>query len=490
MIRGSQGALARISAFIWAPISPLLVGNKDHSWNAAEAVKRVFDVLVAVAALILLSPLLALIAIAIKLESEGPVIFRQERAGRNFQRFEILKFRTMVVDAPAKGPLFTSDGDPRVTYIGSMLRRWKLDELPQLVNIVRGDMSLVGPRPLVTKYVELFRDDYREILSVRPGLTDPSSIEYIAESELLGNAADPEHEYVTAILPHKLRLARQYLKERSLGGDLRVLAKTAWALLVLRVLGRVEFLRLVTIAVDASLIALAYCAAFALRFDGHIPHAKVALLGGTLPWFVSIQMVVYLEFLLHKTIWRYVGLGDVLRIIGATSTGMIFFLGLVLSFEPSGFPRSIFMLAALVQVSMLSGARVLRRIIYDLRRPDCGKRILIFGAGDAGEMIVRDMKHNPYYGYNPVGFIDDNPAKLGGRIHGIPVLGGRRDFESVIRQVAAEEVLIAMPRVPATTIRDIVKSLEPHGVRIRMLPSLRDVIDGGATGTMSAPPKF
>src|SRR5690349_10756027 len=147
--------------------------------------KRIFDLVVAGAALVMLSPLLALIAVAIMLESDGPVIFRQTRVGLNFRPFEILKFRTMVKDASLRGPRLTSEGDPRITRVGRVLRRWKLDELPQLVNVLHGQMSLVGPRPELPEYVEKFRDEYATILSVRPGLTDPSSIQYLSESVLL-----------------------------------------------------------------------------------------------------------------------------------------------------------------------------------------------------------------------------------------------------------------------------------------------------------------
>jgi FlaA1/EpsC-like NDP-sugar epimerase len=197
-----------------------------------------------------------------------------------------------------------------------------------------------------------------------------------------------------------------------------------------------------------------------------------------LPWVFAIQMIFYFRFHVHQTIWRYVGLWDVLRIGEAAAAGMIVGLAAVLSFRVPEFPRSLFVLDTLLQLSFLSGSRVLRRIAHDLQSTGRGKRILIFGAGDAGEMIVRDMKHNPYQGYSPVGFIDDDPAKIGGRIHGVPVLGSRNSLRSVMMEVAPEEVLIAMPRVPSRTIRDIVRCLEAYRVPIKTLPSLCDQIDG------------
>ncbi len=204
-----------------------------------------------------------------------------------------------------------------------------------------------------------------------------------------------------------------------------------------RFLGRLEYLRLATIGIDAALIVVAYWGAFMLRFDGQIPPIELALLYETLPWVVAIQMILYFEFHLNQTIWRYVGLWDALKIAEASATGMIVALAAVLYLRVPEFPRSLFPLDLILQLSFLSGARVLRRIANDLHKADRGKRILIFGAGDAGEMIVRDMKHNPYHGYSPVGFIDDDPAKIGTRIHGVPVLGSRNALRSADRNAAS-----------------------------------------------------
>lgn len=191
-------------------------------------IKRTADVLVAGLGLLLTSPLLLAAALAVKLTSRGPVLFRQERMGRAFRPFCINKFRTMVVDAPRLGAAVTAGRDPRITRVGHWLRLTKVDELPQLWNVLVGEMSLVGPRPEVPKYVELFRSDYEEVLRVRPGITDLASVKYRHEAELLGAAADPERCYVEQILPDKLALAKQYIREQSLWLDLKI----AWQTLV------------------------------------------------------------------------------------------------------------------------------------------------------------------------------------------------------------------------------------------------------------------
>ena len=195
-------------------------------------VKRLFDLLLATFGLALLSPVLVAIALWIKLDSPGPVFFRQHRVGRHGALFRIHKFRTMTDDtAGSQSAQITVGADPRITRAGVHLRRTKLDELPQLIDVVAGHMSLVGPRPEVPRYVALYPEALRaKVLSVRPGLTDLASIEYRNESALLARAADPEREYVEVVMPAKLRAAARYVDQMSLSTDVRVLGATLRAL--------------------------------------------------------------------------------------------------------------------------------------------------------------------------------------------------------------------------------------------------------------------
>ncbi|MBI3872137.1 MAG: sugar transferase [candidate division Zixibacteria bacterium] len=187
--------------------------------------KRAFDLGVALFGLLLAGPILLLVALAIKLSGPGPILFRQDRVGRNFQPFRICKFRTMASEA-LPYPLITVKGDPRVTRIGRFLRRTKLDEIPQLFNVIKGDMSLVGPRPEVPVYVEIFHSDYEEILQVRPGITDEASIVFRHESQLLVEAAGADTKYRSEILPQKIDLAKKYVQNVSFWGDVLILMRT------------------------------------------------------------------------------------------------------------------------------------------------------------------------------------------------------------------------------------------------------------------------
>jgi lipopolysaccharide/colanic/teichoic acid biosynthesis glycosyltransferase len=196
-----------------------------------SATKRVFDVAAALIGLVLLAPLFIVVAVWIRLDSPGPVFFRQERVGRGGAPFLIHKFRTMRVAAESSGPALTVGADPRITRAGAVLRRAKLDELPQLIDVLRGDMSIVGPRPEVPQFVAAYPPELRaKVLSVRPGITDPASLQFRDESTLLARAADPEREYREVVLPAKLRLAADYVDKATLAGDLRLIASTVRAL--------------------------------------------------------------------------------------------------------------------------------------------------------------------------------------------------------------------------------------------------------------------
>src|SRR5574343_1627613 len=193
--------------------------------------KRAFDLLVAGTALLLLSPLLLLIALAIKLDSPGPVFFRQERVGRHGVPFRIHKFRTMRHDPQGGGLQITVGADRRITRVGQFLRASKLDELPQLIDVWQGTMSLVGPRPEVPRYVAHYPAALRDkVLSVRPGITDIASIEYRDESRILAQAADPEQAYIREVMPHKLALAAQYVDQASVWLAVQLILRTIGAI--------------------------------------------------------------------------------------------------------------------------------------------------------------------------------------------------------------------------------------------------------------------
>jgi lipopolysaccharide/colanic/teichoic acid biosynthesis glycosyltransferase len=194
---------------------------------ADAALRRLLDVAVAGVLLLALSPLLAVLVVLVRATSPGPALFRQTRIGRDGRPFVLLKLRTMRADAASTGPAITAGTDPRITPLGARLRRAKLDELPQLWNVLRGDMSLVGPRPELPHYVARYTAAQRAVLRARPGLTDPASLAWANEAATLATFADPQRAYAEAVLPQKLALSLAYLERRTVWTDLAVVTRTA-----------------------------------------------------------------------------------------------------------------------------------------------------------------------------------------------------------------------------------------------------------------------
>ena len=191
-----------------------------------KAVKRIFDFICSTLGLIILSPILIAIVVKIKIDSDGPVFFKQIRVGEKKKEFEILKFRTMVVDAEKLGRQITVGNDSRITKVGGFLRKYKLDELPQLINVFKGDMSLVGPRPEVPRYVKLYNEEQRKVLEVKPGITDLASIRYRDENDLLGESENPDDLYINTIMPDKLALNLVYINKNNVFFDIYIILKT------------------------------------------------------------------------------------------------------------------------------------------------------------------------------------------------------------------------------------------------------------------------
>jgi lipopolysaccharide/colanic/teichoic acid biosynthesis glycosyltransferase len=189
-------------------------------------VKRIFDLIFSLFGLVVCFPMFIIAAILIKLDSKGPVFFRQERVGKNFKSFKMYKFRTMKNDAGGNGPMITVGGDSRITRIGRFLRKHKIDELPQLFNVLKGEMSFVGPRPEVKEYVHLYKSDYKKLLSIRPGITDPASIQYSDEESHLSLSENWEEEYTKKILPEKINLSLRYIENHTIITDLKLIVKT------------------------------------------------------------------------------------------------------------------------------------------------------------------------------------------------------------------------------------------------------------------------
>jgi len=240
--------------------------------------------------------------------------------------------------------------------------------------------------------------------------------------------------------------------------------------------------RVLIVVFHVPLVGAINYAAFWLRFDGKIDPDDFVGFITWLPWIIVIRMTVFAIFRLYAGLWRYAGIRDLLNIIGAVgaSSAIVYVVSRSVPVL-AGYPRSVIMIDSLLLGFVLGALRLTRRIWREFDYVPEGKRVLIYGAGDAGELIVRDMRHNPFYGYEPIGFFDDDPAKRGRRIHGVKVLGGRADIGRIIADKRPDAVVIAVPRADAGTIRSIVQALEGYKIPIQTLPSLGDLLDGKVT---------
>jgi hypothetical protein len=193
--------------------------------------KRIFDCLFSCIGLIIISPIFFLLSLLIALDSQGGIFYKQVRIGKNMRPFKLFKFRTMYANSDKKGLLTVGDNDNRITRVGYYLRKYKLDELPQLINVLMGEMSFVGPRPEVEKYVKLYNNEQQKVLSVKPGITDWASIRYVNESELLARSSEPEKTYINEIMPAKLAINLEYVKQNNLLIDIKIILYTFKAIL-------------------------------------------------------------------------------------------------------------------------------------------------------------------------------------------------------------------------------------------------------------------
>lgn len=462
-------------------------------------VKRAFDIAAATLGLVLLSPLLLLLALLIKLDTPGPVFYRQVRVGRHGHHFRIFKFRTMTVVQDSGAAQLTVAGDARITRTGSWMRRYKLDELAQLVDVLRGTMSLVGPRPEVPRYVARYPEAWRErVLSVRPGITDFASVHYRDENDLLAQAADPEREYIEVILPSKLRYALHYVDNPTMVDDLKVLGLTLrtvfvpsfsssrrlfamndsklWGWLDRALSGMHPRRRQFSALADGATVLLCWHVTYLFRlgFERYQPGR---------PWyddFVSFGVVVaYLLCLallgVPRGLWRYFGFDDLKRItLACTMAGMLSAV-VVLMAQLSGVARAVLLLHPLFCIAALSMVRMVYRMVWEHARAQANgqsdepRRAIVLGAGEAARRLLAGIHLRD--GWVVVALLDDDPAKRGTRVSGVPVLGPLSDLALPHVHAEATDVIVAMPGATPEQRGHALALANSVGLRVLTVPS-------------------
>jgi lipopolysaccharide/colanic/teichoic acid biosynthesis glycosyltransferase len=467
--------------------------------------KRTFDLIAAGAGLLALAPLFALLALLIKLDSPGPVFFRQWRVGRHGEPFRIFKFRTMTVQQQPGGPEVTVAGDARITRTGAVLRRWKLDELSQLIDVLRGTMSLVGPRPEVPRYVAHYPPAWRErLLSVRPGITDFASVRYRDENELLARAENPEREYIDVVLPAKLRYALHYVDNPSLASDLRVLGLTLrtvfaprlpspWSLLPMKDSPFWPWLdrkmsalsprnRALATAVDGLVVLACWHITYLFRlgFERWQPGR---------PWYddyVSFGVVAAYLLAMALTgvprgLWRFFGFDDFKRIAMACGIAGLISAVAVLMAQLVGVARAVLVLHPLFCLLALCLLRMGYRMLWEHARACASgedfeqRRAIVLGAGEAGRRVVNTLHRRD--GWIILALLDDDRAKWGLRIGGVGVEGGLGDLALPHVLAGATHVIVALPGATAETQARVIGLARQTGLAVMSTPGSLDPFD-------------
>jgi FlaA1/EpsC-like NDP-sugar epimerase/lipopolysaccharide/colanic/teichoic acid biosynthesis glycosyltransferase len=449
--------------------------------------KRLFDLVGSGLALLVSAPLFVLIALVVKLEDGGPVFFLQERVGRKGRLFRIRKFRTMRAAAHPGLPL-TVAGDQRITRAGRWLRRFKLDELPQLLHVLRGEMSLVGPRPEVPGYVAHYTSDLLAVLDHPPGLTDPASVEGWDEGEVLARTTNPERAYLDEVMPAKVRRQLGYASGATIRSDFLVLLATIchpWdAVAPLVVSKMVKYRRGIIMAVHVVLVTLSYRYAYELRFDFQVPPIEARTFWYTLPVLLCLRLLMYERFGLNGGYWKHFSTEDLFRLgVAVTLSSTIFVAVLAMVAQVIAVPRSVVLMDVLGSIFLVGGTHLVARWLQEGRlrlMPRPGRRTLVVGTGDNAERLLREVLRSGERAFDFAGLVTEEPTVRGRSIHGVRIVGTVENLPALASQFDAELVIIALERPSAERLERIVERCAASGVEFRTLPSLDELLAGTA----------
>lgn len=466
--------------------SAFAAGERRAMTRFGTGAKHTVDFVLALIGVISVLPVLILVAICVRLDSPGPVFFRQKRVGRGGKLFDIYKFRTMVQGAYAMGSRLTVKRDPRITRLGKLLRWSKIDELPQLFNVLRGDMSLIGPRPEDPHFVKLYTPAQRRVLALRPGIVGPSQIRGRDEVEDYPDGIkDTERYYIEHILPAKLQRDLEYVQTATFWTDMLLLARGLW--ITVRGAIRAKYLwrrrrRIVLVGADVVLSAGSYGLAMLIRFDWQWPTADYTV--QTMILVALIRPVLLVYFGAYQGILSYFGLWDVVALFKAVSVGSIVVAGVTYFVGAQQHPRSVFVIDWALLLLMLTGSRYVLRIwARSHSRPRWHPRdkAIIVGASHGGEQISRALMDDPSSGYRPIGFIDEVQERWGSRIHGVKVLGGSAELRLALSANGVRVVFVCLSDLKEATAREVADICAAAKVECRMVPALSDLLHAGVT---------
>ena len=463
--------------------------------------KRLFDVVVASLGLLLTLPVFLTIGIAIRLVSAGPVFYIAKRVGEFGRPFRMYKFRTMTESLGSDGPRVTAHDDPRVTRVGRLLRKTKLNELPQLINVLKGEMSLVGPRPEYLEFVAHYSPEQREVLSVKPGVTSLASIAYVDEENML-QYSEVTETYVRSILPDKLRLDLLYVRNQSLLLDIDILLQTITVLIprIRKAAPRVEDIGkapfrlarqyLPWTVVDATISFFAVILASVLwrsasSFEVDPGRALIAAIAMTALFSISNWLTG-----VQRIYWRYASPIEAIDVVVSASAAIaIMLIGNSIVPQPK-LPAQMLILAGLLAVIGFLVARYHRQLLKGLEgnlkrvlsAPSAGReRVLVVGAGDAGQLTISLLRNNPAgRAFHVVGVVDDDLDLLGTLVHRVPVLGDCERIPEIVREKDIGTIVFAIHSIEGHLRDHLLGLCRETGARTVIVP---DLLGGLGQGT-------
>lgn len=444
--------------------------------------KRSLDIILACIGCLLLLPFLPLIAVLIKLDSEGPVFYRCDRVGKDGKIFKMYKFRTMY---EASLPIWASvspEGDPRVTSFGHFLRRTKINEFPQLINVLKGEMTFVGPRPEAPDLASLYPPYARAIFTVTPGLVGPNQILGRNEEEWYPPGVDAQQYYIEEILPKKLPLDLDYVRQPSFCKDVQYIVlgvkETVCKVISWKLVLQNQS-QLYLLAADFALSIVSFGLAYLLRAMMFAEAEAYTTFVVLLPVILIIRIPCFFYFGLYKTLIRYIAYTDIFNVVKAISVSSLLFIGLTFFSDFRSFSRSILLLDCLCLMGFMTTLRLALRWFREWQigrrqhvEPE-KQRIFIFGAGNSGVRALRFLAVSQE-AYEVIGFLDDDPAKRHKTLYGHKVLGNRFNIEALVQLYQPHEVLVALPSASAHDIAAIVHACQRASVKYQFFPRLPD----------------
>jgi lipopolysaccharide/colanic/teichoic acid biosynthesis glycosyltransferase len=463
--------------------------------------KRLFDVSASFAGLVLTSPLLIFCALLVRLTSRGPVLFRQTRIGRGGCPFTLNKFRTMFDGAETLGPSVVVMGDQRLTPVGSFLRQSKLDELPQFINVLRGDMSFVGPRPRVPEEIEPGESRERVLQQVRPGITSYASIHHRMEADYCSRQSNPQSVHRVDLLPQKLSLDCEYVQNLGFRLDLKLLLLTVVLVCVpgkLNLFGQEvrPYTRRAQMLLDLVVYMGTAWLAYTVRYEAGFLDFYRRQMWLYIAFIPALRVLVNRFLGVYDMMWRYVTLEDASHLAAALGPITVALYALRLGLPPSSWqavlllvPLSITTLEYLLALSAGLGLRSIRRMLYMLHHhyqplPEGARRVLILGAGLLGLMTAQDIRQYPHLSF--VGFVDDDPEKHRRLLGGRRVLGTSADLEDLCARHRVTDMMICAKWIHPHRRVELDRRCEALGIKIHAVPCLDRLLRGESDLTVQA----